>query len=205
MWKAQEKLPKNASHPRAGKSSVPRPLPWQNQEGDPAVLALHPPPPRLPIPVTALKGAFVRAPEPHRWVGASSPPPSPLGWDAFFPRGRRRWPVATRRGLAGRLGNGGLGMKVGGQPHPGTLLGYLPQGLVIPLAAGWHVPSKTRSRAFCWVRAGPRQAWWQCKNHCVPHWCVPGTGCRVGVQVPHIGVSPQGCSTAAPLRCTARQ
>lgn len=160
MWKAQEKLPKSASHPGAGKSPIPRPLPWQNWEGDPGVRALHPP--RLPIPSTMLKGAFVQLQAPQvggRFIHTHPCFTPRLG--CFFP-GAAVSPSLCDAGLRVASATGAWGCGWGSTPSWDPF-GMFAWGLVIPLAADLHVPSKTHGRAFCWVCAGLRQAWWKCK------------------------------------------
>lgn len=194
MWKAQEKLPKSASCPRAGKSSIHRTLLWQNWEGDPGVLVLcfhhhHPP----PIPGTALKGAFVQLRAPQVGGHFIPPLPFPLGWDAFSqgPSLARRY--ATQAcGSPQQRGPGDAGWGLTPSRDP---FGMFVRGLA-------RTQQNARSRVLlgtCWSPASGMEM----QNQRVLCWCTHGTGCRVGMQVPGIGVSPQGCSIAAPLHCTA--
>lgn len=180
MWKAQEKLPKSASHPRGGKSSIRRPLLWQNWEADPGVLALSPRP-AFPSLVWHSKG-LLSSSEPHRWVGASFPPSLTLGLGCFFP-GAVVGPSLCDAGLWVASATGAWGCRLGVNPITGPFWDVCP-GAGDPACQG---PARMM----------------EMQNQRVPCWCTHGTGCRVGMQVPGIGVSPQGCSIAAPLHCTA--
>lgn len=154
MWKVQEKCVSSWSwevlHPHT--------ILWQNWEGDPGVLALHPP--WLPIPGTALKGAFVRLQAPQVG-GRFIPPPLPLGWDAFS----QGLQLACRYGMRAcgspwQPGPGDAGWRL---TQSWDTFGMFAWGLVILFAMDWHVPSKTCSHAVCWVRAASWQVRWKCK------------------------------------------
>lgn len=126
MWKAQEKLPKSASCPRAGKSSIHRTLLWQNWEGDPGVLVLcfhhHPPPPH---PWYGTQRGFCPAPSPTGGWALHSPPSLPPGLGCFFP-GAVVGPSLCNTGLRVASATGAWGCRLGVDPITGPFWDVCP-------------------------------------------------------------------------------
>lgn len=183
------KFPRKCFSPRSWEILHPHTVLWGPRSPGPAS-------PRLPIPGTALKGAFVWLQAPQ--VGGHFiPPPLPLGWDAFSQGPQLACCYGMQAcGSPWQRGPGDAGWR---STQSWDTFGMFAWALVILLAMDRHVPSKTCSHTVCWVHDASWQAWWKCKiGACVAQ--SVRSGCRYLAS----GFHPKVCSIAASLRCTAR-